>query len=76
MKLCSPQLSSAQRSMQSILNVIICSFTWTFTLQRLAKFTQLDRLTGDSLDLPSIAPLTNCIKPLNKGRENGVHGCL
>lgn len=61
MKLYAPPLSSTQRSMQSILNVIICSSTWTFTLQLLAKFTQSDRPTGDSLDLPSFVHPANYI---------------
>lgn len=41
MKLYAPPLSSVQRSTQSILNAIIWCSTRTFTLQRLAKFTQL-----------------------------------
>lgn len=61
MKLYAPLLSSTLRSMQSILNAIIWSSAWTFTLQRLAKFTQLDRSTGDSLDLLSFAHPANYI---------------
>lgn len=60
-KLYAPPLSSVQRSAQSILNAIIWCSTGTFTLRRLAKFTQLDRPTGDSLDLPSFAHLANYI---------------